>query len=434
MAKENKKLEDMKKTLRDLLSSTHYAELRATEKPTAEQETELHDLAVRARDLSVKIADENALDEVENRSRQATDNPPDKKLNDKRSVGFGKFCQAVATAAGWRSNYALPMAEARSILAERRSIEGMSETEPSSAGFLVDEDEAGMLMNKAYDEGKLARLCQRVPISGPSNGLKWKTIKEESRANGSRQGGILVYRVHEGASLTDSKLTVVPRSMELEKMAGLVYLTDELLQDTSALDSLLSQEFVKAFGFKADDEILNGTGTGEMLGILNAPALVEVSKETGQSAKTFTAENVIKMYARFVDGGNGRWIMNKDVFPQLPQLVMKVGTGGIPLWIPGGSIANAPYGSIMGMPIVYAEQAQTLGTKGDVYLADMSEYRIIEKGGVQAASSIHVQFLTDQTALRFIVRNNGQPLPATAITPYKGSDTVSPFVTLAVRA
>jgi len=434
MAKENKKLEDMKKTLRDLLSSAHYAELRATEKPTAEQETELHDLAVRARDLSVKIADENALDEVENRSRQATDTPPDKKLNDKRGVGFGKFCQAVATASGWRSNYALPMAEARSILSERRAIEGMSETEPSSAGFLVDEDEAGMLMNKAYDEGKLARLCQRVPISGPSNGLKWKTIKEESRANGSRQGGILVYRVHEGASLTDSKLTVVPRSMELEKMAGLVYLTDELLQDTSALDSLLSQEFVKAFGFKADDEILNGTGAGEMLGILNAPCLVEVSKETGQSAKTFNAENVIKMYARFEDGGNGRWIMNKDVFPQLPQLVMKVGTGGIPLWIPGGSIANAPYGSIMGMPIVYAEQAQTLGTKGDVYLADMSEYRIIDKGGVQAASSIHVQFLTDQTALRFIVRNNGQPLPATAITPYKGSDTVSPFVTLAVRA
>jgi len=310
----------------------------------------------------------------------------------------------------------------------------MSETEPSSAGFMVGEDDAGMLMNKAYDEGKLARLCQRVQISGPSNSLKWKNIKEESRASGSRQGGILVYRVHEGAPLTDSKLTVVPRSMELEKMGGLVYLTDELLQDTAALDSLVSQEFVKAFGFKTDDEILNGTGAGEMLGILNAPSLVSVSKETGQSAKTFNAENVIKMYARFVDGGNGRWIMNKDVFPQLPQLVMKVGTGGIPLWIPGGSIANAPYGSIMGMPIVYAEQAQTLGTKGDVYLADMSEYRIIEKGGVQAASSIHVQFLTDQTALRFIVRNNGQPLPATAITPYKGSDTVSPFVALKTRA
>jgi hypothetical protein len=44
--------------------------------------------------------------------------------------------------------------------------------------------------------------------------------------------------------------------------------------------------------------------------------------------------------------------------------------------------------------------------------------------------SIHVQFLTDQTAFRFIARYDGQTALASAITPYKGTATYSPFVTL----
>ena len=55
----------------------------------------------------------------------------------------------------------------------------------------------------------------------------------------------------------------------------------------------------------------------------------------------------------------------------------------------------------------------------------------ITKGGMQAASSIHVQFVTDETAFRFVLRLDGQPLWHSALTPYKGSDTLSPFVTVA---
>ena len=43
--------------------------------------------------------------------------------------------------------------------------------------------------------------------------------------------------------------------------------------------------FAEEFGFKIDDVILNGTGSGQPLGILNSPALVTVEKKTGRPTR-----------------------------------------------------------------------------------------------------------------------------------------------------
>ena len=67
-------------------------------------------------------------------------------------------------------------------------------------------------------------------------------------------------------------------------------------------------------------------------------------------------------------------------------------------------------------------------------LADFSQYLMIDKGAIQSATSIHVAFLTGEVAFRFIYRVDGQPIDNKKITPYKGSNTQSPFVTLATRA
>jgi len=71
---------------------------------------------------------------------------------------------------------------------------------------------------------------------------------------------------------------------------------------------------------------------------------------------------------------------------------------------------------------------------GDIILASLSEYQMIEKGGVQTASSIHVQFVTDQTVFRFVYRCDGEPKWNAPLTPHNGPLlTQSPFVALAGR-
>ena len=97
-------------------------------------------------------------------------------------------------------------------------------------------------------------------------------------------------------------------------------------------------------------------------------------------------------------------------------------------------MSAAPFGTLLGRPILPLEQCQTVGTVGDIMLADWRQYLIIEKGGIEAASSIHVEFLTDQTVFRFILRMDGQPMRNAALTPFKGTLTQSSFVTLATRA
>lgn len=130
-----------------------------------------------------------------------------------------------------------------------------------------------------------------------------------------------------------------------------------------------------------------------------------------------------------------RWFINQDTLPELMSMSQPVGTGGAPVWLPAGGASGKPYDTLFGRPVTEIEQAASLGTVGDIILADLSQYLCIEKGGLQSASSIHVQFVTDEQVFRFVARIDGQPLWQAALTPFKGtSNTVSPFVALATRS
>jgi HK97 family phage major capsid protein len=79
------------------------------------------------------------------------------------------------------------------------------------------------------------------------------------------------------------------------------------------------------------------------------------------------------------------------------------------------------------------EQCQTLGTKGDIYFVDFGQYIVATKGAMQSAVSIHARFIYDESIMRFVYRLDGQPMWNVALTPFKGSNTQSPYVTLAAR-
>ena len=185
-----------------------------------------------------------------------------------------------------------------------------------------------------------------------------------------------------------------------------------------------------------DDAIINGTGAGQPLGILNAGCVVSVSKETGQAADTIVYENVLKMYARLIANArnDSRWLINQDCEPQLGLMSLAVGTGGAPVYLPAGGASGSPYSTLMGRPVMPIEQCQTVGTTGDIYLASFGKgYIYSQKGGIQSDMSIHVRFVYDESVFRFVLRIDGQPLMRSAITPYKGTDDLSHFIKLNSR-
>jgi hypothetical protein len=71
---------------------------------------------------------------------------------------------------------------------------------------------------------------------------------------------------------------------------------------------------------------------------------------------------------------------------------------------------------------------------GDVILADLSPGTSPARAAESTTQvSMHVRFEFAEQAFRFIYEVDGQPWLAAAITPYKGSATLSTFVTLASR-
>jgi HK97 family phage major capsid protein len=314
-----------------------------------------------------------------------------------------------------------------------KSVTGISEGIPADGGFLVGTDYATTMLEKTFAASGLLNKVTRIPISANSNSIKIPAVSDANRADGSRFGGIRAYWMNEGGTKTPSYPSFAQVALELKKLIGYTTCTDELLEDATALEAWIGKAFAAEFDFKLIDALINGDGAGKPLGILNSPALVTVTAETGQGSSTIVAENIVKMWAsRFgPNSSNYVWIINQNIEPQLYTMGLAVGSGGGPVYMPVGGLSVAPYATLMGRPVITCEQAAALGTVGDIILADLSQYIMIDKGGMKSASSIHVNFATDQTAFRFVYRCDGQPSWATYLTPYKGTTSYqSPFVAL----
>jgi HK97 family phage major capsid protein len=302
----------------------------------------------------------------------------------------------------------------------------------SEGGYLIETDKSKEIIQTSVETGVLSSRCVTQPIGGDSDGFEYFAANDRDRSAGVFLGGVRAYRKAESEEMTKwATANIDPREIKLHDQYALLKVTNRMLRDNVALTGLVKNAVPKAFAFLDDKEIFEGTGSGQHLGVMNSDVKIAVAKESGQTAKTIVAKNIINMWSRFYGNiNNAAWFVNQDCTPQLPFLTI----GDQPIFVPGGTFANAPYGVLLGRPIVPIEHCETLGTEGDIMLGDFSQYMRITKGGVEEAESIHVRFLTDEKVFRWIKRNNGQPIHDEPITPLKGSATLSPFVTLAVRA
>lgn len=378
----------------------------------------------------------------------------------------GDFLNAVAKASGVNPKTDPRLAEYMNV---RSDASGQNITTDSEGGYLIPPDYSDQLLNVAASESVLFNEVTRIPISG--NRLIVNVLDSDSRKDyraadqsqsiteiKGRHGGLLAYWKGEAAELTASMMRFKQDTTVLEKLTGVCYATEEILQDLPALSAYIAKEFADEFTFKIDDAILNGTGAtyNQPIGVLNGTAngaLVTIAKESGQANGTLVLNNILKMWNAMParNRAKAKWYINQDLEILLYQLLMNTGslsyTGkdsdaadvalsmniGMPLFVPAGSLANSPHGTLLGRPIVPVEQAPAVGEAGDISLMDLSQYRWIDKGGVNAQTSIHVRFLYDEMAFRFTYRCGGKPIWTDKIEAYQGSTKRSPYVTLGAR-
>jgi HK97 family phage major capsid protein len=308
---------------------------------------------------------------------------------------------------------------------------GMNEGIGSEGGWAIESTFIAEIQRRIYEQSVVAKLCRRFEVGKFSNSIILPAVDETSRADGQRLGGVVSYRIAEGGTFTPSMPKLRRLEVKLTKLGALAYVSNELLDDAPTMGRFMTDCLVEELAFRVDTEILRGNGGAEMIGVLNSPSLVTVSPESLQTADTINAQNVAKMWSRLWARSrrSAFWFVNPSAEHQLHLLTI----GQMPVYTPPGGMSAAPYATLLGRPVLPVEQCSALGDAGDIILADMTQFVIAERG-LNTASSLHVRFVTDESAFRAVWRINGQPAWSAALTPYLGSDTVSPFVVIGDRS
>ena len=311
---------------------------------------------------------------------------------------------------------------------------GANTLTPTEGGFLVQQDYSTQLLDLMHDQGEILKRVNSIPLGAASKGIKMPYPDETSRANGSRWGGIQAYWADEGETVTPTKPKFGMLELNVKKLIGLSYVTEEMLSDAPALETILRKGFAEELTFKTEDAIFRGTGAGKPLGFMNSGALITVAKDTNQTAATVTTTNILNMWSRMPARNRARavWLVTQEVEAQLYALTLGSGTAVQLLYTAPG--VRGQYGKLMGVDVIPVEYAEALGTVGDICLVDLGSYLMIDKGAPDAQTSMHVRFVYDEMCFRITYRVDGQPYLKKPVTPYKGSLTVSPFVALATRS
>jgi len=320
-----------------------------------------------------------------------------------------------------------PMDERLRPLATQGTDEQQSAAQPYG-GFLVPVGVAPGILSVGPEGDPLASLVRNVPMQAPVVNFNARVDKTHSS---SVSGGLTVARHPETVDGSASRMQFEQVVLTANEEIGIAYATEKILTDSpESFVAILSSGFADEFMANAMKERISGTGVGERQGVLNTPALVTVSKETGQLATSIVTENIDKMASRCWRYSQAVWLANHNTRPQLRGLVRQVGTGGsiVPYFV------NSPQGveTLDGRPIFFTEFAKTLGALGDLILGVWSEYLEGTYQTEQFAESIHVRFVALERAFRFYRRNDGQWWWRSALTPYAGS-TLSPAVVLQAR-
>jgi HK97 family phage major capsid protein len=355
-------------------------------------------------------------------------------VEERQRWGFqnmGDFCMAVKRGVQTPSNM-----DQRLIQNAAISTPG-SELSGADGGFAVPPEWRAEIMAMVDAEGSLLSMTDQQRVSG--NTITFPV--DETTAHQST-GGIQAYWDSELDTLTQSKPLLKDMTLKLSRLTALVPMTEELLEDAPAMAGYVTRKAGEKMAFKINDAIINGTGVGQPLGILSSPCTVQVGKIGSQVAATIHAKNVVTMWSRLPAASQRTavWLVNQDCLPSIYQLgfavtdgtTTNVGAGA--LYMGPGQMANgAPSGTLLGRPIVVTEACPTVGTTGDIILADLSKYLAVVKGALKSDVSIHLWFDQNTTAFRFVLRMNGQPWLSAPIARKSGSNTLSHFIRLEAR-
>jgi HK97 family phage major capsid protein len=358
---------------------------------------------------------------------------PATKNNDRRALGTAKgrkyrdlFGHDVGTD-GWNSSR--DFYDAVTSGKFHPNLRALTVGTPADGGFLVPTEYASEIHDVALESEIIFPRCTVVPMFSNEKKVPATEIGDHSQ---NLYGNMVAYWSSEGGTLQDKPPKFRDMTLNAKKLTVLFKFSNEWKDDVQGSENKLSSLAGNGLSWYRDKALLKGSGNKEPLGILNSDCLITVPKESGQSADTIIYTNLAKMVGRLHPAcfQNSIWIIQVSAIPQLLELSIPIGTGGsaYPVLTESNGIWK-----ILTRPVIFTEKTEKVGDKGDILLADLSQYICGLRKELRFETSNGPGFTTDEGYGRMIARLDGQPLWDEPLTLEDGSTTVSPFVTLADR-
>jgi len=347
-------------------------------------------------------------------------------------------------AAGIRKEYGRTLDYAFPDVLDRtgvRSKAALSESASGlSGGYLAPPELADELMGDVSEEAFVRPLARVIDMASASLNLPWPDATTTTGTAGVPTffGGIQMFWTGEAKARAETEPKFRQLQLKAYDLSGVALMSNPLTQDALGINAWLRNLFARSIAWFEDYAFMQGSGVGQPLGVLNAPATIKVTRNAASQVKYV---DVAAMDADLLPHSflHAMWLITVSAMVQVTQLIDASGktawTPNFPNYFEDGKksgAANRSIGILFNRPMYITEKLPALGTLGDVILFDPSLYVIGDRKAVEVAVSTEypTAYPNYQTAWRILERVDGQPLVNKSITLQDQATVVSPYVVL----
>lgn len=305
----------------------------------------------------------------------------------------------------------------------------LSESGGATGGYLVPPDIRYDLMKDVAEDALFRPRALVVPMASATCDLSLPDATTPQTAGTAPEfGGVLLSFKPEAAARPETEPQWRRVQLKAWELTGYALASNNLLADGGrALEAVLRRLFARSIAFYEDYYFLRGSGAGQPMGLVNAPASKQVTRQTSSQ---FTLQDVYSMSGNLLPASWARavWAVSVSVW----QWLLKLNTNAWQVNQPIAEGAGRPHFVLNGQAGFVTEKLPAVGTQGDVALFDPSLYVIGDRGETDIAVSRDepTAFPKNQSVWRIVHRVDGQPAFGSVLTLQDGSTTASPYTVL----
>lgn len=298
---------------------------------------------------------------------------------DEEKIHFVKYLRAIA-----KNDHA--------FLAEVKAATGMSEGTDADGGYLVPTEVANFIMPLIRMNSIARRICRILPMGG-----KTRTIP-------SQLTNPTITWTGEGVNKTLTKVTLENITQTAKKLAAIVALTDELLEDAPETEAFVIDAVAKAFGREEDRVAFVGDVTGASDPFDGVYYMAGVNSVSMTGAALGYGDLVALIYAVGPQYRTGSRLVLDTTAIQAAMTM--VDDNNRPIWSP--SIQEGAPPRILGFPYEETDVLSAIGGQNPALFGNFGEYLILSPRGSYKVDSTNAGtdgtnhgFLKNETWFRF---------------------------------